>query len=330
MKRRRLHRALTAVIVWIGLSGCCSVFSAENAGVTLDNGCFKVNFTDPNDTMLGYRFIRAGWIRSLRTCDSPGQCVFLETSLFSYHPAFGFAREILPEFDLSEGCQLKIGVGIIRPHPRSRYHPVPVRIFPWKTEFSIDGKKNMITAEQSSGDCEGYGYLLRVKVTVETDSPVIVYEETLINTGSRLLAGTVYAHPFFAALENGQDCRYWMPGFRSSRPVAEFSSRTVHSTETPPGSRSVAVDTPAGHIVIGSNRPFAKTDFWNPGRDCFAVEPHIAYRLAAGGQFSWKWYLGVFGHGAMPGCIGGRSCGPRVFLHSFDNVAATFPEMRLL
>lgn len=304
MKGRGFFRGSAAVIVWIVLAGGCSVSSAEKAGVALDNGCFNVTFTDPNDATLGCRFVRAGWIRSLRLCDFSGRNVFLEESLFSYHPAFGFAREFLPEFDLGEGNQLKIGVGIIRPHPRSRYHSVPVTIFPWDTEFCADDGKRTMTAEQSSGDCNGYGYVLRVKVTVETDLPVIVYEETLVNTGSRLLAGTVYAHPFFAAPENGKDCRYWMPGSCFSRPVTEFSDRIVSCPETHRASRSVAVDTPAGHIVIGSDRPFAKIDLWDSGKNCFAVEPHIAYRLSPGEQFRRKWYLWVFGYGAKIGRIG--------------------------
>lgn len=304
MRRRGLCRISVAVIVWIVLAGGSSVSSAEKTGVTLNNGCFEVNFPDPNDARLGYRFVRAGWIRSLRVCDFPGRNIFLEKSLFPYHPAFGFTREFLPEFELEDGRQLKIGVGIIRPHPRSRYHPVPVDIFPWKTEVRTDGGKSTVTAEQHSGDCEGYGYMLRVRVTVETGFPVIVYEETLTNTGNRLLAGTVYAHPFFAAPENGNECRYWMPGSYFSRPVTEFSGRMVSCPEIHRAGRSVAVDTPAGHIVIGSDRPFVKIDLWDSGQNCFAVEPHIAYRLSPGEQFRWKWYLGVFGYGTKTGRIG--------------------------
>lgn len=285
--RLRFAGALLAALL---AAGCRT---AASGGIAVDNGRFAVEFADPEDPALGCRFLRAGWIRSLRTGPSPRRALFLEQSLFSYHPAFGFAREFLPEFELNGNRQLKIGVGIIEPNPREGFLSRPIELFPWRCEWRTNDGKTTLQAEQDSGRREGYGYTLKVTVTVETDSPVIVYEETLTNTGSRSLAGTVYAHPFFPAPENGENCRYLLPDASGPQPVAGAATRTISVIS--PELRAVTAETPAGRAVIAADRPLTKAAFWNSGKNCFAVEPYLAFRLAPGEQTAWKWSLSISG-----------------------------------
>jgi len=286
-RRWQVAGVLLAVVF---AAGCRT---AAPGGVTVDNGRFAVEFVDPDDTALGCLFIRAGWIRSLRTGEPPGRKLFWEKSLFSYHPAFGFAREILPEFELNGNRQLKIGVGIIEPNPREGFLSRPIELFPWRCEWRTNDGKTTLRAEQDSGLREGYGYTLKVTVTVEADSPVIVYEETLANTGIRTIAGTVYAHPFFFAPENGEECRYLLPDRSDPQSVAGAVNRTIPAIS--PELRTVMAETPAGTAAIGSDRPLEKAEFWNSGKDCFAVEPYLAFRLAPGERTTWKWFLAITG-----------------------------------
>lgn len=290
--RPRLAGALFALLL---AAGCRT---AAPGGVTVDNGCFSVEFADPDDAALGCRFLRAGWIRSLRTGAPPGRALFWEKNLYSYHPAFGFAREIVPEFELNGNRQLKIGVGVIEPNPRNEFHARAVDAFPWRYEWRKSDGRTTLRAEQRSGDCEGYGYTLDVTVTVEADSPVIVYEEALANTGRRTLAGTVYAHPFFLAPENGGLCRYSLPGQAEPEPVAGAVPRTISAIS--PELRTVTAETPAGRAVIAADRPLAKAVFWNTEKNCFAVEPYLAFRLAPGERTAWKWTLAVTAPAASP------------------------------
>lgn len=277
-----------AVLVAALTAGCRAT---TPCGVTIDNGRFALEFVDPDDAALGCRFIRAGWIRSLRIGEPPGQKLFQEKSLFSYHPAFGFAREILPDFELNGNRQLKIGVGVIEPNPRSCFRARAIELFPWRYKWQTNDGKTTLSAEQNSGDREGYGYTLNVAVSIEANSPVIVYQETLTNTGRRTLTGMVYAHPFFFAPGNGKHCRYLMPDRSEPQPVFGAISRTTFTIS--PEIRMVMAETPAGSAVIESDHPLVKAEFWNSEKNCFAVEPFFVFGLAPGEQTAWKWRLTI-------------------------------------
>ncbi|MBS1371443.1 MAG: hypothetical protein HPZ91_15970 [Lentisphaeria bacterium] len=260
----------------------------------LDNGRLRAGFVDPAEPGLGFRFIRAGWIRTLRRAGSGAEIVHTRT-LFDFHPAFGVAQEMVPELELPDGRALKVGVGIVKPNRSNWFKSELVEAFPW--EVARHGLR--IEARQLSGEHAGYAYELRLGVGLEPGAPRLVFSQELTNTGRRPLRLESYLHPFFRTAYGLDSCRYVLP-FRAGEAVVAAprrpdGPRNVSAGAVPDGCRWLAAaDLASGYLAVAaSDTPLSRSVFWHNGLDCFAVEPYVAIELRPGETKRWKWFLAI-------------------------------------
>lgn len=263
--------------------------AAAAGGITVDNGCLRVEFADPAGA-LGCRFLRAGWITGLYPAEGRDS-VFHLRSIFDFHVAFGCPQEIVPELELEPGRALKLGVGVVVPNPKDSALAEPVELLPWHTGFRREPGKTRLTARQSCPDRAGYAYELTVTVTVEDDSPVIVYEQVLENTGRRRIKAEAYLHPFFRTPGGFASAWFRLPG-RERQPVAAapHQAESVCRPERGPYQVSAGGLTERNcTVTIAADRPLYRSRFWRNNSDCFAVEPFIAIDVAPGERQAWSW-----------------------------------------
>ena len=285
------------------LSGLAALFMLFAAGASepqsgnfrIDNGLFSVTLDNPAapdpDGRSGCRFLRPGWITALYPTGSRVS-LFHTRSVSNYHPAFGCAVEILPELELAPGRQLKIGVGVIEPHPVSRFQPKPVELFPWQTEYMKSGTKTVLMARQVSGDRSGYAYELTASITITDGSPEIILEQELHNTGSRRITATAYLHPFFFAGEP-ESCRVRLHG-EEFKPVFSEAPNTEIVYREDEDRREITAEFRTDRdcsVTLAADTPLDRSRFWHNGKDCFATEPFIALDIAPGERRKWSFRL---------------------------------------
>lgn len=285
------------------LSGLAALFMLFAAGASeppsgnfrIDNGLFAVMMDNPAapdpDGKSGCRFLRPGWITALYPAGS-SVSLFHTRSISNYHPAFGCAVEILPELEIAPERQLKIGVGVIEPHPVSRFRPKPVELFPWQTEYAESETKTVLTARQTSGDRNGYAYELTTSLTITGGSPEIILEQELYNTGSRRITATAYLHPFFF-VRDPENCRVRLHG-KEFKPVFNEVPNTETVYREDEDRREITAEFRTDRdcsVTLGADTPLDRSRLWHNGRDCFAAEPFIALDLAPGKRRKWSFRL---------------------------------------
>ncbi len=308
------------------LNGCglhfASASEVEQTDSTfqIDNGCFKVVMLRPDKTdqnpAYGWRFIRAGWIKELYL-QGDEVSVFRPHTVFPKHPTFGYTHEMVPALDLElyedgvNAKRLNIGVGIIKQDLKRRFKAEPLTLFPWKTQVTKKANQTVISSEQVSGNHDGYAYKLVIKTIITDQSPVIEYEQTIQNTGTREISVSAYVHPFFNAVNGLDDCWYVLPQLTQTRVAGEplanllpFSASTANTpgtfertqAEIPHGENWVAAGNFFGQnnsVRISSDQSLIKMLFWRTKTDCFAVEPFVKVHVLPGKSQSWKWSLVV-------------------------------------
>ncbi|MBS1371952.1 MAG: hypothetical protein HPZ91_18555 [Lentisphaeria bacterium] len=285
------------------LSGLAALFMLFAAGASepqsgsfrIDNGLFSVTLDNPAAPdpggRSGCRFLRPGWITALYPAGSRVS-LFHTRSVSNYHPAFGCAVELLPELELAPGRQLKIGVGVIEPHPVSRFQPKPVELFPWQTKYAESGTKTVLTAHQTSGDRNGYAYELTASITITDGSPEIILEQELHNTGSRRITATAYLHPFFFTGEP-ESCRVRLHG-EEFKPVFSEAPNTETVYRKNEGRREITAEFRTDRdcsVTLAADTPLDRSRLWHNGRDCFAAEPFITLDIAPGERRKWSFRL---------------------------------------
>lgn len=300
-----MNRSIIARIVLCGLFGTLSA-----ADLSVDNGCIKATFVSPDgdEAELGGRFCRAGWLRSLYL-HGDEKSFFRTESLFDDHPAFGCPQEFLPALSTgkrSDGPtieKLKVGVGIIE---QDRTNPLKVKcrkIFPWRVSMDSLPEVTRITYRQDSGEYSGYAYTMTVKISIPPDSPVILYDISFHNSGTKPLTLFTYVHPFFNAPPPLSRCWYTIPDRQPSAERKRWISAAtpeqyaVSRSSLAAGSREVS----AGgfpnwndFLTIGSTRDLEQVVFWRRHFICFAVEPFLKLKIAPGEKLHWGWKL-IFG-----------------------------------
>ena len=292
MRRKLVAFGMAAAALF--LSGCAAV----PRSCLVDNGCFALKLDDPSVPdragKFGCRFLRAGWIVSLRPAGSTEE-LFHIRSLYGYHPAFGCTQEIVPELELSPNRQLKLGVGIIEPNAENRFRAVPVELFPWVTCVTRTEDRVVMEARQNSGFHAGYAYELIVRVTVTDGSPEIVMWQKIQNLGLCPIRGQVYLHPFFNVHEL-QSCYFRLPGGFVGR-VFDLPESTSHTYTEGDSARTLSAvfRTDLRYVVtIGSDESFEFVQIWHNSRNCFALEPFLPVDVAPGMVQEWNWRLCVY------------------------------------
>lgn len=271
--------------------------AAAEPGITVRNTHISVRLANPAATdpggIFGCRFLRAGWITALYPQGS-SENLFHPDSVSRYHKAFGCALEILPPLKLAPGRQLKPGIGIVEPHPVSRFQAKPVELFPWQTTVTESSGQTILTARQNSGNHNGYAYELTVTVRIPANVPEIVWQLDLHNTGTRELDLLSYLHPFFR-FRSRHSCR-----FRLSGEIFRDVFRTLPNTQEKYCARSriheisARFQTDAGYTVtLGSGQPLAQSVVWHNGKDCFALEPFVSLHIPPGERRIWDFRMSI-------------------------------------
>ncbi len=285
------------IILLVVQLGCRARPSCE----LMETDRFQIEFIDPlapDDMKLtGDRFLRGGWIRSLRHRENGAELLLSE----SYHrrlPNFGFPFEFYPTLELeasesqSGPDRLQIGVGIVREKGEGRFETVPVEFFRWRSRVEKDGEQYRWVCSQSSGIQSEFGYELTVKVALERGSDIVGFEIELVNVGERVLQTELIGHPFFAV---GKDCsagKYWLPGDVVPLSIAESPhSRTSECSGNTLGAMGFSPD--FDRVELRTEPPMSRGTFWRSKTGCFSLEPCWEVRLAPSERKSWKCFLKV-------------------------------------
>lgn len=284
-----LRLLLPAVL--LALSGCGAT---EPAVVVMENGRFRAELVDPgvpaDVRATGCRFIRAGWLRSLRL-DGEARDVFKDRTVHPRLPAFGFAFEFFPVPELAVDPQgyvtrLNFGVGLVRQEPGKRFETVPVEFFPWQSSVERTAEGLTLTASQRSREYDGYAYELTVKIAVAKKSDTIGFELELHNTGRKRIESELYAHPFFDA-SSGFASGWYCIGNSTPKPLTDPPAALDGADRIAVGDFSKG----CGEVVIRTEPAFDRAEFWRNDRDCFALEPFWKVSISAGERKIWKCFL---------------------------------------
>jgi hypothetical protein len=278
---------------------------------------YQVELLDPNASdakATGARFVRAGWLKSLKTNDSK-QSLIVTKSVFSYHTAYGLTTAFEPAIkirDIDERYSelLVVGVGTVkRDKTRGFAYDQIIKPFPWRWKIMKSPEATQVIYTQDSGKpVNGYAWIFSMTVTFNEDN--IIYEQSLLNTGSKPLDIETFVHPFFNAVKGKAKCKFILPHLGDKKevhqtPITVGDIKPLYIVNQP--------DIPAGHqwvaglniadnnqyLVISTSQKLYKTQFWRNKEGCFAVEPFIKMAIPPGRQHSWNWTID-FGQGRIP------------------------------
>lgn len=270
--------------------------AAEPAVVAVENGRFRAELVDPgvppDVRATGCRFLRAGWLRSLRL-NGTARDVFKCRTVHPRLPAFGFAFEFFPVPELAVDARgyvtrLNFGVGIVRQEPGKRFETAPVELFPWRSLVERTDGGLTLTAVQRSREYGGYAYELTVKTAIAKDSSMVAFELELCNTGRRRIESELYAHPFFDA-PAGFETGWYRVGDSVPAPLAGPPAVLSGASQLAAGRFSDG----CGEIAIRTAPAFDRAEFWRNDRDCFALEPFWKVSVAPGERQRWTCFLSV-------------------------------------
>lgn len=270
--------------------------AAEPAVVAVENGRFRAELVDPgvpaDVRATGCRFLRAGWLQSLRL-NGGTRDVFKCRTVHPRLPAFGFAFEFFPVPELAVDAQgyvtrLNFGVGIVRQEPGKRFETAPVELFPWRSSVERTDGGLTLTAVQRSPDYDGYIYELTVKTAIAKDSSTVTFELELRNVGRKRIESELYAHPFFdvpAGFETG----WYRVGDSAPASLAGPPAILSGANQLAAGRFSDG----CGEITIRTAPAFDRAEFWRNDGDCFALEPFWKVSVAPGERQRWICLLTV-------------------------------------
>lgn len=209
------------------------------------------------------------------------------------------------------GTFIKLGVGVLRrvDGRYNRFVPYDV-VYPgtWTVEKEEDSVE--FTQELSAPDL-GWAYVYRKVVRLEPDSPVLVIEHSMRNTGRRPIESNVYNHHFMVMDKQppGPDFTFRVP-FRieptrlPDEQLAEVRGNEIVYLRPLAGQDEAIVvfrgfsESARDHEVIIENqetgtgvritgdRPLIRSMLWSI-RTVLAIEPYVAVNIPPGGELTW-------------------------------------------
>ena len=256
----------------------------------------------------GCRFMQGGWIRNMSVKkDSWRWTPLMESSVFTYHPAFGVPEELTPsikiaDIDGKDSIHLKIGVGKVLRHGDNVFKDTLVEAFPWQQATSHDEQGNIKLSFTQAYNAEQYGYKLSKDITLKGDGKIQM-DCALTNKGTNVLVLESYLHPFMR-FENSPDS-YWYafldqeptgivaPEGRIQIPINPKNSTIDIAPPSPGAGKWLLVgrgNEPDRLIAMNCGDSLEKIRFWMKD-DCFSVEPFIALSIPPGETHAWTWSL---------------------------------------
>lgn len=211
------------------------------------------------------------------------------------------------------GTFIKIGVGVLR-RPDDRPYD-PYRLYPIHTggTWTLERKPAAIEFRQVLADTStGYAYEYRKTVALAGDQPRLILDHTLRNTGTRVIATSVYNHNFLYLDRQppGPEVTLTFPFNLRAAPASEarlatLTDRQITFTRKFTGEDRVYLSLqgfgadPRDHdfrlehrglgagVRITGDRPLSRLALWAI-RAPLSLEPFIDMSLAPGAEFAWR------------------------------------------
>lgn len=254
-------------------------FAPEAKTLRFDIGEYLLEFVDPtlpaDKNTTGDRFIRAGWLKSLRI-KKINQPLLVEKSIHSRLPQFGCPFEIYPGPILSTGqkpgkeTRMQIGVGIVQEKGEGRFETNPIEWFSWDQQIELHEKEIHLIARQTPDEYNGYRYELKLTVILKKNSNKIIFLFELRNNGKKRIQTELYAHPFFKQTDDGISWFSWKT-LGKCRITNAVPSRLVnhdlyHCSTGQFGKNNVKLN-------FSCFPPANRVEFWHNNNGFFSLEP---------------------------------------------------------
>jgi hypothetical protein len=211
------------------------------------------------------------------------------------------------------GTFIRIGVGVLRKPEEAKFQQFETYEIVDTGKWTVNTGPSSVTFTQELRDpSSGYAYLYKKTIRLVKESPRMVIEHSLKNTGKKTIETNVYNHNFYVidGQPSGPEFQVKFPfeaksnaGFRG--PAEVRGKELVYLKELEPGNQSVFGQlsgfgesskdfdirvenskTGAGVRLTG-DRPLSKMLFWSI-RTVLAPEPYIEMKIDPGHEFKWQ------------------------------------------
>jgi hypothetical protein len=310
---------------WVGLAVALVVASqaAEFPEASIANGQIQAKLYLPDAEHGYYRATRFDWSGVVASLTYKGHSYFgvwfpkydpkLHDAITGPVEEFRTGDSGLGYKDAPVGGRfVRIGVGVLRKPEEARFDQFKTYEILDSGKWSVKAGKDAVTFTQKLQDAEtGYGYLYRKTVRLEKDSPRMVIEHSLKNTGTKTIETNVYSHNFYVidGTPSGPDMHVKFPfelkasvPFRG--PAGPVGKEMVYREELAANGGSVYGElagfgdsskdfdirvengkTGAGVRLTG-DKPLARVVFWSI-RTVLSPEPYIEMRIEPGKEAKW-------------------------------------------
>ena len=300
----------------------------------ITNGLIKARLYLPDPEKGYYRASRFDWSGVTPSLEYKGHNYFDVWNPLPYNPKLNDAiMGPVQEFRLPLGYDdvqvgetfIKIGVGGLKKIPEKSYRFGFTYEIVNPGKWSIKKKKDEVHFTHELIDSSGYSYLYTKTVRLEKGRPVMVLQHSLKNTGTKLIATSVYNHNFFVIDKEptGPNMKMSVPfnikvedkgngSLRGFGTIAEVQGnsivykRELNSNENVfssglEGFRNVPEDynivienlkTGAG-VKITSDAVMEKMVYWACSTTA-CPEPYIQLSVAPGKEIKWKYVYEFF------------------------------------
>jgi hypothetical protein len=212
------------------------------------------------------------------------------------------------------GTFVKIGVGTLKKPDTAAYNHINVYEIADTGKWDIRSGPNFVEFTQTLNGPNGYAYVYRKTVRLATDKPQMTVEHSLKNTGTKLIAGTVYSHNFLTLDHKPIGSGYTITfpyELKVTRPpnadVAEVRGNKIvykktlegqdrggvqftGNSTTDPKDNAFTIESPAlgAGMRVQGDHPMLRIALWAI-RSVTGVEPFTELNIEPGKEFRWNY-----------------------------------------
>ncbi len=297
--------------------------AAEFPGATITNGQIQARLYLPNAATGYYRATRFDWSGVVASLEYKGHNYFgvwfpkydphLHDSITGPVEEYRTGESGLGYDEAKAGGTfLRIGVGVLRKPQEKAFDRFKTYEIVDPGKWTVKTSKDSATFTQTVRDASsGYAYRYTKTLRLAKDSPRLIIEHTLKNTGTKTIDTSVYNHNFFVidGTPTGPDLHVSFPfdlkaSVPFTGPVSPQGKDMVYSAELPTGISAygelagfgdtskdfdIRVEnskTGAGVHLVG-DRPLTRIVFWSI-RTVVSPEPYIEMKIEPGKESRWN------------------------------------------
>ena len=319
MNASKINKALMTILATVGLAN-----GQEPPSAVISNGAITAKFYLP-DAKTGYyrgtRFDWSGQIYSLRTANHEYFGKWFDKYDPKLHDAImGPVEEFRTKeaglgFDEAKSGDtfIRIGAGVVRRPDDKPYQTFKTYEIVDPGKWTVKHGNNWISFTHQLRDGKGHAYRYTKIIRLMADSPKMVIEHSLKNTGKKRIETTQYNHNFFVmdGQPTGPASNVTFPfelkpvrAFQGG--IAESNGKQIsYNSELKPGQSVIAEFTGYGTtsadydirvenrqagagVRIRGDQPLSKLVYWSI-RTVFCPEPYIAMKVEPGREFKWTY-----------------------------------------